>query len=159
MTERAHRLCHLISDPDMLYFAIFYHDMVYNVLRKDNEVKSAAVAKSRLAQLGIAPERIAHCVDMIEATKDHALSDDPDTNYFLDLDMAILGTSLERYQQYREQVRMEYGIYPDFLYNKGRKQVLEKFLSGDDLFRTELFKAEFEENAIRNIKAELKQLA
>ena len=35
-----------ILDWDTMLFSIFYHDIVYNVLRTDNEEKSAAIAAS-----------------------------------------------------------------------------------------------------------------
>ena len=158
MITRSEEIKTSLRDPEMVVFAIYYHDLVYNVLRKDNEVRSARIARSRLEELGIPEDRIAHCVAMIEATKDHPLSEDQDTNYLLDLDMAILGVSPERYLLYTEQVREEYAIYPDMLYNKGRKHVLQQFFADEHLFRTDVFKVEFEAKASRNIQSELARL-
>ena len=143
------------TDPDMVHFAIFYHDVVYNVKRKDNEERSAALAQERLSTLSVAPERIAHCVRMIEATKSHLVSDDADTTLLLDIDMAILGTAPARYLEYTKQVRAEYAIYPGFLYKRGRKEVLRCFLAEDPIFKTPAFKKRFEAQARTNIMAEL----
>jgi predicted metal-dependent HD superfamily phosphohydrolase len=52
---------------------------------------------------------------MILATKKYEFSDDIDTNYFTDSDLAILGKSSEVYQKYREQIRTEYYIYSDLI--------------------------------------------
>ncbi len=80
-----------ISDWDTLLFSLFYHDMVYNVRRQDNEEKSAELAKQRLQALPYPPAGIDKCVAQIVATKSHTLSPDLDTNLFTDADLAILG--------------------------------------------------------------------
>jgi Uncharacterized protein conserved in bacteria len=40
------------ADLEALQLAIFYHDIVYNAQRKDNEAQSALIARERLATLG-----------------------------------------------------------------------------------------------------------
>lgn len=42
----------MLDDRDCVLFALFYHDIVYDVLRTDNEEQSAEIAKSRLSELG-----------------------------------------------------------------------------------------------------------
>lgn len=67
---------------------------------------------------------------MILATKKHELlNDSADLKLFLDFDLSILGTSAEVYQRYSQAIRKEYSWGPYFLYRKGRKKILENFLS------------------------------
>lgn len=95
---------------------------------------------------------------MILATKNHELSADNDTNYLLDADLAILGQTLDDYQKYTEQIREEYSIYPDFMYNSGRKKVLNYFLDMDEIYKTPYFKKNYEQKARVNIKNDLSEL-
>src|SRR6478735_316201 len=45
-----------LKDPDVVAFAVFYHDIIYNVLRKDNEPRSAQIAEKRLRALNVPAE-------------------------------------------------------------------------------------------------------
>lgn len=144
-----------ISDFDALLFSVFYHDIIYKATSKDNEEKSAEIAKTRLDKLNISNERITKIYNQILATKSHKKSDDPDTNFLLDADLAILGKDREDYEMYIHQIRKEYSIFPDFLYNPGRKKVLIHFLEFDEIFKTDYFKSKYEKMARENIRKEI----
>lgn len=163
MTEKARHYKELLTDPDTVLFSIFYHDIIYNVKRKDNEQKSAEFAKNRLTQLGLHSNQIARCQQQIMATahqsaQNHPTHDDSDTHYLVDFDLAILGESREIYLDYAKKIRKEYAIYPDFLYKKGRKKVLHHFLGMDRIFKTKEFHDPYEQQARENLKAELHEL-
>lgn len=147
-----------VEDWDVFVFAIFYHDVVYRVLKSDNEEKSAMLAEKRLTQLGLSKDRIALCSVLILATKTHQISTNSDCNLLLDLDLSILGASWERYEEYARQIRREYSVYPDFLYKPGRKKVLERFLERDFIFKTPAFRAKFEAQARGNLHREISTL-
>lgn len=95
---------------------------------------------------------------MILATKLHEISQDNDTNYFIDADLAILGRGQYEYQKYTEQIREEYSIYPDFMYNNGRKKALQHFLQMDAIYKTDYFFEKYEKQARLNISNELETL-
>lgn len=147
-----------LVDPELVSFAIFYHDIVYNASQKDNEQKSAELAKKRLSALGLDTRKVLACHEQILATKAHETSDDSDTNYLLDFDLAILGESPQKYRQYAERIRKEYAIYPDFIYYPGRKKVLQHFLGMDRIFKTDEFHSEHDQQARRNLQAEMERL-
>jgi predicted metal-dependent HD superfamily phosphohydrolase len=92
------------------------------------------------------------------ATKDHQAGSDKGTLYLLDFDLAILGENLQTYAEYVQKIRAEYALYPDFLYNRGRKKVLQHFLDRDTIFKTREFIDNYESQARENLKAELKEL-
>src|SRR5688500_11535121 len=69
MLNLAEELHQLISQQDLLIFAIFYHDVIYNATRSDNEEKSASLAIKRLKQLGLPSEATTQVCDMILTTK------------------------------------------------------------------------------------------
>ncbi|AZA82721.1 hypothetical protein C1637_20235 [Chryseobacterium lactis] len=139
-------------------FSVFYHDIIYDATSKSNEEKSAETAEKRLAELGLNRNEIQLISTQIMATKSHQQSDDEDTNYLLDADLSILGKDFEVYSEYTKMIRKEYSIYPDFLYKPGRKKVLKHFLELESIFKTNHFKAKYEEQARRNIEAELQLL-
>jgi predicted metal-dependent HD superfamily phosphohydrolase len=145
-----------INDWDTVLFAIFYHDIVYKVLKNDNEEKSALLAQKRITQINYPENKIQLCVLHILATKSHEISLNKDTNLFTDADLAILGFDWKDYKDYYQKIRKEYAIYPDFLYNSGRKKVLSHFLSMPQIYKTKLFLDLYEQKARENVERELK---
>lgn len=158
MIDRAIQHKEKLIDFDIVLFSIFYHDIVYNTMRQDNEQKSADIARDRLTKLGVPLDKSKACQNQIIATKDYKDNENNDTNYLLDFDLAILGDTAENYEIYRKNIRKEYSIYPDFLYKKGRKKVLEHFLDMDRIFKTNEFHESFESQARENLKKELQKL-
>lgn len=149
-------LCkHLVSDWDTIIFSLVYHDIIYKATAKDNEEKSADAAVKRLTEINYPESRVQLCKQQILATKSHDVRSDNDTNLFTDADLAILGSDWESYTQYFKQVRTEYAIYPDFMYNPGRKKVLQHFLAMNTIFKTAVFKDKLELKAKSNIEREI----
>ena len=147
-----------ISDWQTLIFSIAYHDIVYNTLKSDNEEKSARLANNRLSRLGISDAQRNKCLSQIIATKGHAISEDIDTNYFTDADLAILGSDSQEYLKYVKSIRKEYKLYPNFVYNPGRKKVLEHFLKMSRIYKTDYFYHKYEEQARKNISNEIRKM-
>ncbi len=149
-----------IVDFDVLQFAIWYHDIVYKSAKSDNEEQSAIVAKKRLKSFNIEEKCLETISDLIISTKKHEVlrSQNGDNGYLLDIDLSILGTDWTTYKTYCDNIRKEYSIYPDFMYNKGRKKVLQQFLERETLYFSEYFKSQFEAKARENITKELYSL-
>jgi predicted metal-dependent HD superfamily phosphohydrolase len=145
----------LISNWDTVLFSLYYHDIVYDVKASDNEEESAQLAEKRMKQLHVSVEIIETCKSQIIATKTHLQDTDSDTNYFTDADLSVLGQDWETYLTYTENVRKEYTIYPDLLYNPGRKKVLQHFLEMERIFKTEYFYEKLEAVARQNILKEI----
>jgi predicted metal-dependent HD superfamily phosphohydrolase len=144
-----------IQHWDTILFTLYYHDCVYNALQSDNEEKSAGLAEQRMTQMAIPAEIIAACKAQILATKKHLDNTDTDTNYFTDADLSILGTDWDTYSAYFKNVRKEYAIYPDVIYNPGRRKVLKHFLAMERIFKTDYFYTKFERQAKENLQREL----
>lgn len=142
--------------PDEVLFSIFYHDYVYKVTRKDNELKSAEHALSILPFNAKVNKQLVF--DMICATKLHQHNKIEDINWLIDFDLKILSKDCEDYNIYTRQIRKEYNIYPDFLYNPGRKKALEHFLENENIYQTATFRSLFEEKARENIQKEIATL-
>jgi predicted metal-dependent HD superfamily phosphohydrolase len=148
-----------LADKDVVDFAVFYHDAVYNVLRKDNEQRSAAMAAQRLALVGVPLQKIDQVRIFIEATQTHqvpqGLSGRADLEFFLDFDMSVLAAPGEVYRLYREQVRKEYRLIPAALYRPGRKKFLQTCLQSSSIFKTTEFISRYEAQARANLQWEL----
>ncbi len=145
-----------VNNIDALLFSIYYHDIVYKSTQSDNEHKSALVFKERISVTSF--NHIEECVEQIEATKEHLLSSYNDINILLDLDLSILGKSENKYSEYSQNIRKEYKIYPDFMYRKGRKKVLNHMLELESIFKNSFFKDKYETQAISNLRSELDTL-
>ncbi len=146
-----------IEDWDVILFAAYYHDIIYEATSRKNEEKSADFAKKRLVELNFPDNQISKCVSIILATKVHTLTKDSDTDYFIDADLSILGQTWTAYSDYSNQVRQEYSSYPNFIYNIARKKVLRHFLKMQTIFKTEYFINKFENKARENILKELEE--
>jgi predicted metal-dependent HD superfamily phosphohydrolase len=149
-----------IQNRDALYFAIWFHDVIYDTKRSDNEEKSAEFAVEALASLGVPEQTIAITRDMILATKHHRADDlSWDMKAFLDLDTSILGAPEEIYKEYSRAIRKEYSWVPGFLYRKGRMKVLNDFLDRESIYQTEEIGAKYETQARHNIAEEISALS
>lgn len=148
----------LIADWETTLFAVYYHDLIYKATSNTNEEDSAKIAQLRLTEIGYPEEKIKKCVALILATKRHEKHEDTDTNFFTDADLSILGKKQDEYQLYAEGVRKEFSIYPDFLYNPGRKKALQHFLTMETLYKTDYFIKKYEAQARINIANELDDL-
>lgn len=147
-----------IEHWDVLLFTLYYHDIIYKSTKKDNEEKSAELAKLRMTAIGAQNEDIQLCFEQIIATKSHRAHPNSDTNFFTDADLSILGRQPDIYKNYCSNIRKEYSIYPNFLYNRGRKKVIHHFLSMNKIFKTEAFFDRFEAQARINLRQELATL-
>lgn len=147
-----------IKDWDTILFSLYYHDIIYNPLKTNNEQKSAEFAENRMQLIGVPKIIIENCVRQILATKKHLLSADNDTNIFIDADLSILGQPWNVYANYYTQVRNEYALYPDMIYKPGRKKVLLHFLQMERIFITDYFFERFEATSKENLHRELKEL-
>lgn len=145
---------------DPILFAIWFHDIIYDTRRNDNENISADFAREALGTL-VVPAGIVCEVDlMIRATKHHGGGHlTADGELFLDLDISILGASPDLYQQYSDAIRKEYNWVPWSTYRQARSAILRNFLQRQRIFFTDQIEARFGHGARRNLEQELKELA
>jgi predicted metal-dependent HD superfamily phosphohydrolase len=148
-----------LKNPFCFAMAIWFHDLIYDPTRHDNEQQSARLATELLRQWRSAPERIARVEHLILATEGHQpRSEHPDQRWFLDFDLSILGSDPARYDQYAQQIQQEYQMFPEEAYRAGRRQVIERLLRRERLYLTEAFFAEMEAQARENLRREKDQL-
>ena len=147
-----------IKDWNAVVLALFYHDCIYNTTNLDNEEQSAKIAFQRLSEINVPQEILSKVNELILATKYHRKNQDQDINYFIDADLSILGQSTVKYFIYSENIRKEYQQFPKEIYNPGRKNVLEKFVAQDQIYKTDHFNYLYEQQARENLDFEINQL-
>lgn len=154
------RECHTeFENPDLVFIAIVYHDIIYSTRRFDNEDKSADYVHNLLFKkfVDLRAGEIGFIKDLIRYTKHNSDSEtilSDDVKLLLDLDLMVLSASWDRYLEYAQNVRKEYRIYPNFLYKKGRLDFLEKFLKKENIYLSNRFK-KLEKIARQNIENEI----
>jgi len=149
-----------IEDLDVLKFAIWYHDLIYNALKKDNEERSADFAKNILSQTTFAADRIERCYQQILSTKTHQPKDSTtvDDQLMIDFDLEILSRDWETYKIYCQQIRKEYWMYPGPLFRKGRKKAMQHFLERPTIYQSSFYQQAKEAQARANIEREIAEL-
>jgi len=140
------------AHPGEVELALWFHDAIYGLQAKDNERRSADWAVEVLRGAG-ASDAVCLRVDrLIMATRHDAVPTDPDERLLVDIDLAILGASAERFAEYDRQVRDEYRWVPGPLYRIKRRQVLRSFLDRAAIYGTPWFQSRFEAQARRNLQ-------
>lgn len=158
--EQLERLPQLADrDRRRLRWALLWHDAVYQSGARDNEVRSAALAKRELAACGVDPDDVAEVVRLILLTESHRVpGDDPIGDLMVSIDLSILGSDPRRYADYVDSIRAEYAHVPDELWRAGRGAVLRRMLDSDALYADAGYRTELEATARRNMEAELRTL-
>ncbi|MEF9947072.1 MAG: N-methyl-D-aspartate receptor NMDAR2C subunit [Comamonas sp.] len=141
--------------PGEVAVALWFHDAIYDIKAKDNELRSAQWAVQALKDCGAADETSQRVHALIMATCHSATpagsSTEADAKLLIDIDLAILGASPERFAEYDAQVAAEYAWVPRLVYRFKRKQVLNSFLQRDAIYLTPHFHQRLEAQARRNL--------
>lgn len=153
----------LLSDPQAVEAAIWFHDAIYDSQAKDNEAQSAEFARRRLGDK-LEPARLDRIATMILATAKHELPELKsaaalrDAELFLDMDMSILGAAPDVFDRYEAAVRKEYAWVPQAAWIAGRSAVLRSFLDRPFIYLSKEFQDRFEAQARENIRRSLSNL-
>ena len=147
--------------PNEVYLAALYHDAIYEYGAKDNEMRSAQVARTCIqdwyAEYKIDADYVAH---LIELTARHGSLTSQDVNteeaLFLDCDLVIIASSWERFSLYQSQIEQEYTqVYSRLMYRLGRRRFLSSLAKKERLFLSDHFHERYEQQARANLKRAL----
>ncbi|MEX2182392.1 MAG: hypothetical protein WD771_10145 [Gemmatimonadaceae bacterium] len=144
--------------PDEVELALWFHDAIYDPAHGDNEQRSAAWAAQVAADAGLAREVVERVSALVMATRHDEAPSDPDARLLCDVDLAILGASDERFDEYERQIRAEYAWVPDQPFRERRATILEALLRRPSIFGTPYFHDRYETAARRNLTRSLAQL-
>jgi predicted metal-dependent HD superfamily phosphohydrolase len=139
-------------------WALWFHDAIYDTRRADNEERSAEWARDSALTAGLSSDQASRIYQLVMATKHDAISAAGDAAILVDIDLAILGSDEPRFDEYEAQVREEYAFVPEPLYRKGRRTILQQFVSRQSIYCTEYFQINYEARARNNIARSLARL-
>ncbi|TFV63365.1 metal-dependent phosphohydrolase [Geodermatophilus sp. DF01-2] len=146
------------TDPDAVRLAAWYHDVVYDPRRVDNERVSAERARAGLRGL-VPPDRVEEVSRLVLLTAGHDPGpDDANGAVLCDADLAVLAGPPEAYAGYASAVREEYGHLSDAEFTAGRTAVLDHLLALPALYRLPAVAARWTPRARANLAAELSLL-
>lgn len=149
----------LTDTPELVELAIWYHDVIYDVNRNDNELKSADVAAAVCSRVGLCKESAKQIHDLILITKHDRMPESINQKIIVDVDLAVLGKPWQEYDKYRKAIRREYAHVADGDFRKGRIQILRSFLEKPSLYSLDCFKGKYYSQAVENIQREISELA
>jgi predicted metal-dependent HD superfamily phosphohydrolase len=138
--------------------AAWFHDSVYDGER-DAEERSAAWAEDGLSGV-VDAAVVREVVRLVRLTETHLPhNDDANGCALSDADLAILAAGAQRYAEYRDAIRAEYGHLDEQEFRKGRAHVLKSLLEKETIFHTAYAREAWETPARANLEAELLELA
>lgn len=155
---------HHLSESHIVALALYYHDVIYDPTRPDNELQSAEYAVDALSPY-LRPEQCQDIYALIMITANHQIDESVDSvkysdaAYLLDMDLSILGAPWSTYEQYSRAIRQEYAHVADDNYHDGRTAVLRGLLAHPKLYLTDYYYSQLEAQARDNINRELTSLA
>lgn len=149
---------HLADKVHEIELALWFHDAVYEVRGQDNEERSASWARDAAIQHGVASSVAERVHRLVLATKHDATPTSPDAALVVDVDLAILGAAVERFDEYERQVRQEYSWVPGILFRRKRREILETYLARPHIYSTDHFRARYEVSARANLARSIERL-
>jgi predicted metal-dependent HD superfamily phosphohydrolase len=142
------------AEREILTEAIWWHDVVYDPTRSDNEELSAG-----LAERHIHPDLRQEVGRLIRLTRTHQVaSEDRLGAILISIDLGILGAEPARYDAYAAAIRQEFIHVPDPDYRAGRAKVLSQFAARPVIFPDAGFAATYDRPARENLARELASL-
>ena len=147
------------GERQVLTYAIWWHDAVYDPTASDNEARSAALAISDLRDLDVGLHAREEVARLIRLTAGHVVQrDDRLGEILVSIDLAILGAAPADYDAYAAAVRQEYAHVSDTDWRRGRPRVLQHFLDAPVIYSDPVLRGRLEEQARANLAREIAAL-
>jgi predicted metal-dependent HD superfamily phosphohydrolase len=141
----------LAARPAEVELALWFHDAVYDPRRDDNETRSAAWARQAALDASAPPGVAGRLHDLVEVTRHDARPETDDERVLVDIDLAILGATDHRFDEYERQVRAEYAWVPEADFRRRRGDLLAGFLARSAIYGTPHFHDLLETRARANL--------
>ena len=147
------------SERQVLTYAIWWHDAVYDPTAKDNEAQSADMARRDLRDFDVSIHAREEVARLIRLTAGHKVeAEDRLGEILVSIDLAILGADPAEYDVYAQAVKAEYGHVPDEAWRQGRPAVLKSFLEAEFIYPDLDLRLRFEAQARENLAREIASL-
>jgi len=110
--ENVRAIIALAEHPAEVNVGLWFHDVIYDTRRHDNEERSADWARTAAQELGASAESAQRIYDLVMFTRHAAAPVGIDAEVLVDANLSILGARPARFQEYETQVRSEYAWVP-----------------------------------------------
>lgn len=143
---------------ELVRFAAWFHDAIYDPSATDNEYQSALLAeRAFLCCSALGASYAGKVFSLVMATRGHTDGSNLMSKIIIDADLSGLGGP--DYDVSEVLIREEYGVFDDEQWREGRKKFLSSFLARDRIFLTQTYHDEREATARANMERELMSLA
>ncbi len=148
-----------VTNPDMVLWTLFLHDIVMGFDKNNNDELSARWAETFLFKNG-ASKQLAY--DVGNAIKYHNHKNIPDSldiKFGLDIDLFIFAQPRDVFDKYENNIKKEYAWVEESVFRKKRAEILSNFLNNQSgIFLTDYFKDRYERQARANLKRSVLRL-
>lgn len=158
------KIKHHLYEPNIIALGLYYHDVIYEPQRSDNELKSAEYAVNALHHY-LDATQCQHIYALIMMTTSHQRAKlashkkNSDAAFLLDMDLSVLAAPWHEYQQYAQAIRQEYQHVAPAEYQAGRVALLKGLLTRPRLYLSDYYYKRLEMPARDNLKREIISLA
>ncbi|MCP4982651.1 MAG: hypothetical protein GY935_19410 [Gammaproteobacteria bacterium] len=148
----------LVDNPDALEIAVWFHDVIYEPEKSDNEANSAELYLE-LSEGVHATELRQLVARLIIATlHDGSPLEDSDARYMIDIDLSSFGLAWEEFERDSQNLRAEKPGLSDADYYHKLADFRSKLLSRDRFFYTEFFCQRYEQQVQDNLSRYFKSI-
>jgi predicted metal-dependent HD superfamily phosphohydrolase len=149
-----------LDHPHEVELALWFHDAIYKLFSSSNEKDSAIWAQEFFELNEFEDDDVIDRVfDLIMVTEHSGATKTTDEELMIDIDLSILGTAPETYDQFEKDVRFEYKRVPGFMFRKKRREILSEFLERDRIYHDPYFHDKLEAQARVNLANAIGQLS
>ena len=148
-----------LDNPDAVELAVWFHDVVFESGKADNEARSARLYEE--LSDGVHDAETRALVDRLIMATLHNGNDleDEDAKYMVDIDLASFGLPWEEFLRDSENLRRESGDLSDTDYYSRALGFHDWLRSRERFVQTDFFAARYEEQARRNIARYLEHIS
>ena len=155
--HRFDQVASLLSDPDAVEVALWFHDAVYVPSDADNERHSANLFLTQ--SNGAKPVFRRRVCGLILATRHAGEAHGNDRRFIEDIDLAGFGATWEEFMREGDSLREEFAALTDAQYYAGQDRFLVRLKQRPWFFATDYFRDRYEAKAQENLDRLLARLA
>ncbi len=146
-----------LDNPDAVEMALWFHDVVYDPCRTDNERKSAELFEIHTGN-GIESTFVGQVTNLIMMTVYPSNPLSADEKFMVDIDLSSFALPWNDFIRLGRLVRDEFGHLTDREFEQGELEFFRMLSNREYFFYTEFFRSRYENTAQSNLDRKIKQL-
>ena len=147
-----------LDKPDEAEFAWWFHDSVYKIQSKVNELKSSEAAFNLSRNVLLGEDFATDVKRLVLDTTHNRVPETSDGKVIADIDTLILGKPAKIFDDYEFRIGKEYSWADPDEFKTKRSEILLKFLERPRIYYTDVFEDKYGDAARANLERSLEQL-